>query len=80
MGTTTENQVGKGSPLKEAPLPQAGASMRQRIDELLDRELMTWGAAMVAMWLVAAYEWLHYLKWVRLAPWVVTAYAAGVTV
>jgi len=72
--------VEKRSPLQDSPLPQAGTSSRQRIDDLLDRELLNWAAVMVAAWLVAAYEWLHYLRWVRVAPWVVTSAALVVTV
>ena len=35
---------------------------------------------MVAMWLIAAYEWLHYVKWLRVAPWAVTSCAMAVTI
>ena len=53
---------GKRSPLKDKPLRQAGQSVQDQIDDLLDEQIEPYGLIAVFVAVLAGLEWYRYVK------------------
>jgi hypothetical protein len=67
------------SPIKEPPLRQAGQSLREEREDILLNTTGTWAVLIGMCFLLASWEWCHYLsKWPP-QPWTVTVFCAAIT-
>lgn len=67
----------KKSPLKVKPLPNAGASIRTQMRDVLDDAMATWVFVPTAFFMVTAYEWIRWVCGIPPIPVSMTIFLAG---
>jgi len=68
----TKHSVKAKSPLKDKPLRQAGQSLREERERLMDDKVLIWLLAAVFALYVPAMEWYRWWMSVPPQPWLMT--------
>lgn len=67
------------TPLKDKPLRQAGQSLREERERILEDKFVPWALSAAMSIALAGYEWFRFKMQMPYSPWALTALAAVAT-